>query len=60
MRRSPDGPFELAITVAHHEVVAKVTPVRVTATDLGLRFEDLAHPDRLLLASLALAYHRGR
>lgn len=56
----PDAPFELAITVAHHQVVAQVTAVRVTATDLGLRFEDLARADRLLLASLALAYHRGR
>ncbi len=56
----PDGPFELAIQVAHHEVAARVTAVRVTATDLGLRFENLARDDRLLLASLALAYHRGR
>lgn len=56
----PDGPFDLAIQVAHHEVVARVTAVRVTATDVGLRFEELARDDRLLLASLALAYHRGR
>ena len=56
----PDGPFELAIQVAHHEVVARVRAVRVTDTDLGLRFEELAHDDRLLLASLALAYHRNR
>jgi hypothetical protein len=40
--------------------VAQVTVVRVTPTDLGLRFENLARDDRLMLASLALAYHRGR
>lgn len=56
---APDGPFELAIQVAHHEVVARVTAVRVTEADLGLRFEELARDDRLLLASLALAYHRS-
>lgn len=56
----PDGAFELTITVAHHEIVAQVRAVRVTETDLGLRFEELARSDRLLLASLALAYHRGR
>ena len=56
----PDGPFELAIQVAHHEVVAQVRAVRVTDTDLGLRFEELPRDDRLLLASLALAYHRNR
>jgi hypothetical protein len=32
----------------------------VTATDVGLRCEDLARDDRLLLASLGLAYHRSR
>lgn len=57
---APDGPFDLTIQVAHHEVVAQVTAVRVTPTDLGLRFENLARDDRLLLASLALAYHRHR
>jgi c-di-GMP-binding flagellar brake protein YcgR len=56
----PDGRFELAIQVAHHEVVAQVSAVRVTETGLGLRFEELARDDRRLLASLALAYHRGR
>jgi PilZ domain len=55
----PDGRFELVIQVAHHEVVATVTAVRLTATDLGLRFEEVSREDRLLLASLALAYHRG-
>ena len=35
----PDGPFELAIQVAHHEVVAQVSAVRVTEIGLGLRFE---------------------
>jgi hypothetical protein len=36
-----------------------ISAVRVTDGDLGLRFEELARDDRLLLASLALAYHRG-
>ena len=34
--------------------------MRVTATELGLRFEQIERQDRLLLASLALAYHRRR
>jgi hypothetical protein len=54
------GPLELRIQVAHHEVVATVSPVRVTASDLGLRFDEIERDDRLLLASLALAYHRRR
>jgi hypothetical protein len=54
------GPLELRIQVAHHEVVAKVSAVRVTASDLGLRFDEIERGDRLLLASLALAYHRRR
>jgi hypothetical protein len=55
-----DGPFELRIQVAHHEVVAKVSAVRITSSDLGLRFDEIERDDRLLLASLALAYHRRR
>jgi hypothetical protein len=55
----PDGPFEMAIQVAHHEIVATVSAVRVTASDLGLCFEEISRDDRLLLASLALAYHRS-
>ena len=54
----PDGPFELGIQVAHHEVIAAVAAVRVTDDALGLRFEEIGRDDRLLLASLALAYHR--
>ena len=32
--------------------------MRLTPTELGLRFEEIERQDRLLLASLALAYHR--
>jgi PilZ domain-containing protein len=51
-----EGIVELTINVAGHE--ARV--VRVTATDLGVQFEQIEDQDRLLLASLALAYHRPR
>jgi hypothetical protein len=34
--------------------------VRVTDSDLGVEFEHIEDQDRLLLASLALAYHRPR
>jgi hypothetical protein len=50
--------LEVRIQVANHEVVAEAVAVRVTAADLGLRFEEIDRHDRLLLASLALAYHR--
>jgi hypothetical protein len=50
--------LEVRIQVAQHEVVAEATVVRVGASDLGLRFEEIDKDDRLLLASLALAYHR--
>lgn len=53
-----DGPIELRIQVAHHEVTATATAVRVTREALGLRFDEISNDDRLLLASLALAYHR--
>jgi PilZ domain len=52
--------LEVRIQVAQHEVVASATAVRVGAADLGLRFDQIANDDRLLLASLALAYHRRR
>ena len=55
-----DGPLELRIRVAEHEVVATAVAVRVTDAELGLRFEEIGNDDRLLLASLALAYHRRR
>ena len=55
-----DGPLELKIQVANHEVAATAVAVRVTAAELGLRFEEIAVDDRLLLASLALAYHRRK
>jgi hypothetical protein len=53
-----DGTLELRIQVADHEVVAEAVAVRVTDAELGLRFEVIERDDRLLLASLALAYHR--
>ena len=52
--------LEVRIQVADHEVVAEAVAVRVTVADLGLRFEEIARDDRMLLASLALAYHRRR
>jgi hypothetical protein len=55
-----DGPLKLTITVASHEVVAEARVVRITDSDLGVEFEHIEHQDRLLLASLALAYHRPR
>jgi hypothetical protein len=55
-----EGTLELRIQVADHEVVAEAVAVRVTEAELGLRFEEIERDDRLLLASLALAYHRRR
>jgi PilZ domain-containing protein len=55
-----DGELEVRIQVADHEVVAAAVAVRVTNEDLGLRFEEIERGDRMLLASLALAYHRRR
>ena len=55
-----EGPLELRIRVADHEVVAEAVAVRVTDAEVGLKFEAIERDDRLLLASLALAYHRRR
>lgn len=55
-----EGSVQVRIQVAHHEVVAEAIAVRVTNDDLGLRFEEIERDDRMLLASLALAYHRRR
>jgi hypothetical protein len=55
-----DGSLQLTITVASHEVVAAARVVRITDSDLGVEFEQIEDSDRLLLASLALAYHRPR
>jgi PilZ domain-containing protein len=55
-----DGPLELTITVASHEVVAEARIMRVTDSEVGVQFERIDDADRLLLASLALAYHRPR
>ena len=57
---SEDQTLEITIQVADHEVVATATAVRVTNEELGLRFEEIGRDDRMLLASLALAYHRRR
>jgi PilZ domain len=54
------GPLELTITVASHEVVARARVMRVTGAEVGVQFEQIQEADRLLLASLALAYHRPR
>jgi hypothetical protein len=55
-----EGALEVRIQVADHEVVAEAVAVRITGDDLGLRFEEIQRDDRMLLASLALAYHRRR
>jgi hypothetical protein len=55
-----DGVLQLTITVANHKVVAEARVVRITDSDLGVEFEHIDDADRLLLASLALAYHRPR
>ena len=55
-----EGSLQVRIQVANHEVVAEARAVRVTNDDLGLRFEVIERDDRMLLASLALAYHRRR
>ena len=57
---SPAGRVKLAIAAGDHEIVAEAGVVRETADDLGLRFERIEREDRLLLAALALAYHRRR
>jgi PilZ domain len=57
---SPAGRVELAIAAGDHEIVAEAGVVRETADDLGLRFERIEREDRLLLAALALAWHRRR
>ena len=54
------GPLELTITVASHEVVARARVMRVTDSEIGVQFEQIQDADRLLLASLALAFHRPR
>jgi hypothetical protein len=57
-RQMVDGTLDLRIQVADHEVVAAALAVRVTDAELGRRFDEIDGDDRLLLASLALAYHR--
>jgi hypothetical protein len=54
------GPLDLTITVASHEVVVKARIMRVTDSEVGVQFERIENADRLLLASLTLAYHRPR
>jgi PilZ domain len=56
---SPAGELlELELQIGGHDVHAGVRVMRVTAEDVGLRFERIEREDRLLLTSLALAYHR--
>ena len=50
--------LELELQVGEYAVHAGVRVMRATAGDLGLRFERIEREDRLLLTSLALAYHR--
>jgi hypothetical protein len=54
------GPLALTITVASHEVACDARVMRLTGSEIGLQFERIEEADRLLLASLALAYHRPR
>ena len=54
------GTLEVRIQIADHEVVARAVAVRVTDDEIGLRFDQIELDDRMLLASLALAYHRRR
>lgn len=55
-----EGPLELTITVASHQVLCEARVMRVTDAEIGVQFERIEDSDRLLLASLALAYHRPR
>jgi PilZ domain len=54
----PREPLELTLQVGDHEVAAEVLVAREGAGELGLRFGRIERDDRLLLAALALAYHR--
>jgi PilZ domain len=54
------GTLELTITVASHEVVADARIMRLTDQEVGVQFDRIEDADRLLLASLTLAYHRPR
>ncbi|MGH2946279.1 MAG: PilZ domain-containing protein [Solirubrobacteraceae bacterium] len=54
------GRLELTIAAGDHDVVTDAGVVRETPAELGLRFERIERDDRLLLAALALAYHRRR
>jgi hypothetical protein len=50
----------LALESQPEEEVAEGRVMRVTRDDVGVQFERIEDADRLLLASLALAYHRPR
>jgi hypothetical protein len=50
--------LELELQVGGYALGAAVRVMRATGADLGLRFERIEREDRLLLTSLALAYHR--
>ena len=50
----------IGLVQANREVTTTAETVRVTDTDVSLRFTDIAAEDRLLLAQLTFAYHRRR
>jgi PilZ domain len=53
-----DAQLELTLEVGEHTVAAEVRVARAGDGELGLSFHRLERDDRLLLAALALAYHR--
>jgi hypothetical protein len=50
----------IGLVQVDREIKAKAEPVRVTDSDLSLRFTEIGAEDRLLLAQLTFAYHRRR
>jgi hypothetical protein len=54
-----EGDFlEVALTAGAYVLAATGRVMRATLSDVGVRFERIERDDRLLLAALALAYHR--
>src|SRR4051794_33974210 len=50
----------IGLVQANREIRATAQTVRVTDTDVSLRFTDIGAEDRLLLGQLTFAYHRRR
>jgi PilZ domain len=50
----------IGLVQADREIKATAEAVRVTPTDVSLRFIEIGAEDRLLLAQLTFAYHRRR